>query len=174
MSAASRDFRPFLEELTLTQQFDDFVTKRMYSSLEPDVIFFNQSIDAKKNRSILNRKKADVDYLNAANAHKDLQQYVAIPPNSSNVPSGLSTKVGEHGFPVFEYPSWPQTFELSLFCPPTPIPRNIAKEFERRSELKKKLSTIASEIKAERKQSESKGRSLLSVMVSEIKEERGY
>lgn len=98
----------------MTQQFDDFITKRMYLSSEPDVIFFNQSIDAKKNRSIMSRKKVNVDYLNSANAHKDLQQYVAIPPSSSNVPSGLSTKIGEHGFPVYEYPFWPQDIRIVI------------------------------------------------------------
>ena len=88
VASQRRDFQPFLEELMATQQMDDFITKRMYSSTEPDVIFFDKSIEAKKNKSIMNRKKADLAYLNAANAHRDLQQYVSIPPNYTNILPG--------------------------------------------------------------------------------------
>jgi hypothetical protein len=88
VASQRRDFQPFLEELMATQQMDDFITKRMYSSTEPDVIFFDKSIEAKKNKSIMNRKKADLTYLNAANAHRDLQQYVSIPPNYTNILPG--------------------------------------------------------------------------------------
>jgi hypothetical protein len=171
VSAQRRDFQPFLEELMATQQFDDFITKRMYSSTEPDVIFFDKSIDAKKNRSILNRKKTDVAYLNAANAHRDLQQYIAIPPNYSDILNECSTKVGPNGYPVYQYSIWPAAFDSALFTCPRAIPKNIEKEFERRAELKKKLTTIAREIRAERKLTED-SRSLLSVMAREIKEER--
>jgi len=52
------DFHSFLEELIGTQQFDDFVTRRMYNAGDaPDVKFFDQSIDAKRNRSKLKLKK---------------------------------------------------------------------------------------------------------------------
>ena len=88
VASQRRDFQPFLEELMTTQQFDDFLTKRIYSSTEPDVIFFDKSIEAKRNKIILNRKKADLTYLNAANAHRDLQQYDSIPPNYTNILPG--------------------------------------------------------------------------------------
>ena len=53
------DFKPFLEELIGTQQFDDFVTHRLYNAADaPDVKFFDQSIEAKKNRSKLKLKKS--------------------------------------------------------------------------------------------------------------------
>eukprot|EP00584_Thalassiosira_punctigera_P013134 CAMPEP_0172562924 /NCGR_PEP_ID=MMETSP1067-20121228/98930_1 /TAXON_ID=265564 ORGANISM="Thalassiosira punctigera, Strain Tpunct2005C2" /NCGR_SAMPLE_ID=MMETSP1067 /ASSEMBLY_ACC=CAM_ASM_000444 /LENGTH=259 /DNA_ID=CAMNT_0013353253 /DNA_START=1 /DNA_END=777 /DNA_ORIENTATION=+ len=46
------EFEPFLEELIGTQQFDDFITRRMYNAGDaPDIKFFDQSIDAKRNRS---------------------------------------------------------------------------------------------------------------------------
>jgi hypothetical protein len=82
-----------------------------------------------------------------------------------------SSKVGVNGFPVYQYSSWPAVFDSALFCCPRPLPKNIAREFERRSELKKKLTTIAKEIRAEREIGQ---KSLLSVMAREIKEERGY
>jgi hypothetical protein len=173
VTAQRRDFQPFLEELVMTQQFDDFITKRIYSPDEPDIIFFDKTIDAKKSRSILNRKKTDASYLHSANAHRNLQQYQAVPPNPQDVPSSLSTKIGSHGHPVFQYPTWPATFDTSLFCSARPIPKNITSEFERRAALKVKLSTIAREIRAERKLTED-SRSRLSIMAKEIKAERGY
>jgi len=173
VAAQRRDFQPFLEELMATQQFDDFITKRMYTSDEPDVVFFDKSIDAKKNRGLLSRKKADIMYLHSASAHRELQQYISIPPNRDDVPSSLSTKIGGNGNPIYQYPIWPATFDKSLFCIPRPIPKNIAREFERRAELKLKLSTIAREIRAERKLTD-EPRSVLSIMAREIKAERGF
>jgi pentatricopeptide repeat protein len=38
------DMQPFLKQLCQTQQFDNFVTKRLYSSGEADVLFFDQAI----------------------------------------------------------------------------------------------------------------------------------
>ncbi|KAL7520493.1 hypothetical protein ACHAWX_005255 [Stephanocyclus meneghinianus] len=173
VAAQRRDFQPFLEELMSTQQFDDFITKRMYTSDEPDVVFFDKSIDAKKNRGLLSRKKADILYLHSASAHRELQQYVSIPPNRDDVPLSLSSKIGRNGNPIYQYPIWPATFDKTLFCVPRPIPKNIAKEFERRAELKLKLSTIAREIRAERKLMD-EPRSVLSIMAREIKAERGF
>ena len=46
ISSQPPDFQPFLQELCITQQFDDFITKRLYSPGEPDVKFFDQSITA--------------------------------------------------------------------------------------------------------------------------------
>eukprot|EP00592_Proboscia_alata_P008052 CAMPEP_0194357832 /NCGR_PEP_ID=MMETSP0174-20130528/5259_1 /TAXON_ID=216777 /ORGANISM="Proboscia alata, Strain PI-D3" /LENGTH=1345 /DNA_ID=CAMNT_0039128017 /DNA_START=35 /DNA_END=4069 /DNA_ORIENTATION=+ len=39
------DMQPFLRQLCSTQQFDNFITKRLYGSGEPDVIFFDMAID---------------------------------------------------------------------------------------------------------------------------------
>ena len=50
-------YEPYLSELCGTQQFDEFITKRLYSPELPDIIFFDQSIDAKLNRSRLKIKK---------------------------------------------------------------------------------------------------------------------
>jgi len=119
------DFRPFLEELIGTQQFDDFVTRRLYNAADaPDVKFFDQSIEAKKNRSKLNLKKVDTPFLHAASAHRDLKQIDAIKPNQKEVPS-----------PPYTYKTWPESFDESLYGIPRPIPGIITAEFDRRSAL---------------------------------------
>ena len=151
VSSQRRDFQPFLEELMGTQMFEDFTTKCLYASGESDVIFFDKSIDAKKGRSLLNRKKTDVTYLNAADAHRSLQEFTAILPNHSDLSQETASKIGANGYHVYEYPVWPPNFNMSLFCSPRPIPKNISREFEARNELKKKLSTITRQIRAERK-----------------------
>jgi len=119
------DFRPFLEELIGTQQFDDFVTRRLYNAADaPDVKFFDQSIEAKKNRSKLKLKKVETPFLHAANAHRDLKQIDAIKPNQKKVPP-----------PPYTYKTWPESFDESLYGIPRPIPGIITAEFDRRSAL---------------------------------------
>ncbi|EED90263.1 hypothetical protein THAPSDRAFT_8075 [Thalassiosira pseudonana CCMP1335] len=127
-----RDFQPFLKGLVSTQQFDDFITKRIYnSSNEADVVFFDKSIDAKKNRSVLKIKKTDTTFLHSASAQRELQQYKAIAPTSDGVPSSASSKVGSKGLSVYQYPTWPEQFDESLFCVPRPMPKDIVAEFKR-------------------------------------------
>jgi hypothetical protein len=53
----------------------------MYNASKPDVTFFDQSIDAKRNRSKLNLKKKETNFLHSANAHRNLKQIEAIPAN---------------------------------------------------------------------------------------------
>jgi hypothetical protein len=119
------DFKPFLEELIGTQQFDDFVTHRLYNAADaPDVKFFDQSIEAKKNRSKLKLKKVETPFVNAASAHRDLKQIDAIKPNKKNLPP-----------PPYTYKTWPESFDESLYGVPRPIPGIITAEFDRRSAL---------------------------------------
>ena len=131
------DFQPFLDELTMTQQFDDFVTRRMYNAGDaPDIKFFDQSIDAKRNRSKLKLKKKDTPFLHSANAHRNLKQIDAIEPNQANLPprsrfdTTYDMKKG-----LYTYPTWPESFDGSLFGKPRPIPKIITAEFDRRSAL---------------------------------------
>ena len=89
------DFRPFLEELIATQQFDDFITRRMYnSSDEADIKFFDASIDDKKNRSKLKLNKVKTPFLHSAKSRREMKQIEAIAPNKAppigNVPSSFS------------------------------------------------------------------------------------
>jgi len=131
------DFHPFLDELTMTQQFDDFVTRRMYNAGDaPDIKFFDQSIDAKRNRSKLKLKKKDTPFLHSANAHRDLKQIDAIKPNKANLPprSRFDTSYDmKRG--AYTYPTWPETLDNSLYGKPRPIPSIIKAEFDRRSAL---------------------------------------
>ena len=131
------DFHPFLDELTMTQMMDDFVTRRMYNAGDaPDIKFFDQSIDAKRNRSKLKLKKKDTPFLHSANAHRDLKQIDAIKPNKANLPprSRFDTSYDmKRG--AYTYPTWPESLDNSLYGKPRPIPSIITAEFDRRSAL---------------------------------------
>jgi pentatricopeptide repeat protein len=53
------DMREFLEQMIGTQMFDNFITKRLYGSGEPDVAFFDMAVDRfLKNAGLF----ADVDF----------------------------------------------------------------------------------------------------------------
>lgn len=119
----------YLSELCATQQFDDFITKRLYSPQLPDIIFFDQSIDAKLNRYRLKLKKVDTPFLQSAQTHKQLQTFTAVEPNTTDLP----------GAAPFMYETWPEKFESSLFCSPRPIPSMITAEFDRQTSLVKRL-----------------------------------
>lgn len=123
------EYFSYLSELCWTQQFDDFITKRLYSPQLPDVIFFDQSIDAKLNRYRLKLNKLDTPFLQSAQAHKQLETFVAVEPNTSNLPDGAP----------FIYDTWPEIFDTSLFCNPRPIPSIITAEFDRQTSLAKRL-----------------------------------
>lgn len=131
------DFQPFLEELIGTQQFDDFVTRRMYNAGKaPDVTFFDQSIDAKRNRSKLNLKKKETPFLHSANAHRNLKQIDAIPPNRANLPPRSRFDVTyDMKKGSYTYPTWPESFDQSLYGTPRPTPKIITAEFDRRLAL---------------------------------------
>jgi len=124
--------QPFLWELCETQQFEDYLTKRLYSPGEPDVIFFDQSIDAKLNRSRLKLRKVDTPFLQSAKTHKVLKKVQAVEPCTENLPAK------EDSGPYF-YKVWPETFKNELFCEPKPIPRIISAEFDRQAVLVSRL-----------------------------------
>jgi dDENN domain/DENN (AEX-3) domain len=44
LAAQPADSAPFLYQMCMSQQFDTFITRRLYSPGEPDLIFFDQSI----------------------------------------------------------------------------------------------------------------------------------
>lgn len=117
------DGQDFYRALSLTQQFDDFITKRLYSPGEPDVIFFDQNIDSKLNRSRLRMKKVETPFLLNAKAHKVLQTFQAVEPTNED----LEPKK------VYRYESWPDKFNAALFGSPRPIPTVITAEFDRQA-----------------------------------------
>eukprot|EP00535_Pseudo-nitzschia_heimii_P002687 CAMPEP_0197181710 /NCGR_PEP_ID=MMETSP1423-20130617/5910_1 /TAXON_ID=476441 /ORGANISM="Pseudo-nitzschia heimii, Strain UNC1101" /LENGTH=1322 /DNA_ID=CAMNT_0042632007 /DNA_START=258 /DNA_END=4223 /DNA_ORIENTATION=+ len=123
------EYFSYLTELCSTQQFDDFITKKMYNPKLPDIIFFDQSIDAKLNRSRLKLKKVHTPFLRSARTHKKLQPFVAVEPNTSDLPKAAP----------FIYETWPEKFKTSLFCEPRPIPTMITAEFDRQTSLTKRL-----------------------------------
>ena len=126
ISSQRSDFKPFLGALVLTQAFEDFITRRMDSPGEPDVIFFDKAIEARKNNTILKKKRDTSSFLHSANAHKELHKYTAVLPNQKDIPRSEFAAVGSHGHRVFVYPSWPETFDVSMFCAPRPFPKDIA------------------------------------------------
>ena len=130
IKAQKAEYKSYLSELCSTQQFDDFITKRLYSPELPDIIFFDQSIDAKLNRYRLKLNKLDTPFLQSAKAHKQLETFVAVEPNVSNLQDTAP----------FMYDTWPEKFDASLFCSPRPIPGMITAEFDRQASLVKRLS----------------------------------
>ena len=125
----------FLMEFCMTQQFDDFITKRLYSPGEPDLVFFDQSIDAKMNRSKLKLKKVETPFLQSAKTHKDLTKFQALPPNED----GLSDYSFERILKPYVYKTFPETLKEELFSQPRPLPRMIAAEFDRQAMLVQRL-----------------------------------
>jgi hypothetical protein len=122
-------YESYLSELCATQQFDEFITKRLYSPELPDIIFFDQSIDAKLNRSRLKLRKTETPFLQSAKTHKKLEKFVAVEPSTELLP-----KRGP-----FMYRRWPEQFDNTLFGTPRPIPRMITAEFDRQAALLKQL-----------------------------------
>lgn len=134
----------FMQQLCMTQLFDDFITKRLYSPGEPDVIFFDQSIDEKLNRSRLKVKKVDTPFLQSAKAHKLLKSVKAVAPSQE----GLSAPASEKN--RYMYASWPERFDPKLFGAPRQIPSIINAEFDRQSALVARLrANVAAEAEAE-------------------------
>ena len=134
VAAAASEFQPFLEELAQTQQFDDFVTRRMHNAVDaPDIKFFDQSIDAKSNRSKLKLKKKETTFLHSASARRDLKTVEAVEPSSEGLPPLPDGKR------AYLYKDWPLNFDKSLFCKPRAIPGSISAEFDRRTALRSAL-----------------------------------
>eukprot|EP00984_Skeletonema_dohrnii_P021578 scaffold10823_cov126-Skeletonema_dohrnii-CCMP3373.AAC.2 len=130
--AAPSDFQPFLSELVMTQQFDDFISRRMYNaSDDPGMKFFDQSVDAKKNRSMLKFKKVDTHFLHSAKARRDLKNVKAVYPSREDLPDEKKA--------YSPYKIWPLKFDESLFGKARPVPSAISAEFDRRHSLHKML-----------------------------------
>jgi pentatricopeptide repeat protein len=129
------EYSTYLTELCMTQQFDDFITKRLYTPELPDIIFFDQSIDAKLNRSRLRLKKVDTPFLQSAKTHKILKTLQAVEPNAADLPADYDFDAKKPAM----HESWPETFDPRLFCKPRPIPSMITAEFDRQAALVTRL-----------------------------------
>jgi hypothetical protein len=134
VASADKDFQPFLEELVQTQQFDDFVTRKMHNAADAaDIKFFDQSIDAKRNRSKLTLRKKETNFLHSASARRDLKRINAIEPSGEGLPPL------PEGQTSYIYKMWPISFSDELFGIPRPIPSIISAEFDRRTALRTML-----------------------------------
>ncbi|GMH97302.1 hypothetical protein TrST_g12364 [Triparma strigata] len=135
IKAQPRDFQPFLSELCVTQMFDAFITKRLYSPGEDDVTFFDESIDAKLNRYKLKLKKIETPFLQSAKVHRKLKTVVSPEPSGKDLPEDagvLDKKTNER---IFHYDQFPSTLNEELFGTPAPLPTVID------AENKKRIST---------------------------------
>lgn len=125
----------FLFELCETQQFGDFISRRLFCQNEPDMAFFDDKISEKLNRSKLKLKKADTPMLQSASVHKVLQKVQALPPSEEGLPSPKFERI----LKPYVYKIWPEVLDDSLLCEPRPIPRMIAAEFDRQEMLIQRL-----------------------------------
>jgi len=146
IEAQKSSFRPFLQNFCRTQLFDDFITKVMYSPTEGDIMFFNQSITAKANRSKMTFKKKATPFLRSATAHKVLKKIDAVEPNTGvddntttpNLLNNIYSNSNKNA-KSFSYESWPETLDPDLFGEARPIPEIIAAEFDRRAYVAQRL-----------------------------------
>lgn len=135
LASQKAEHAQFLVELCMTQQFDDFLTRRMYSPGEPDLLFFDQKIDAKMNRSKLKLRKVETPLLQSAKAHKELRKFYAVEPSGDGLPEYDHEAV----LKTYLYKNWPEKFDEDFFCEPRRIPKMISAEFDRQKLLVAKL-----------------------------------
>jgi pentatricopeptide repeat protein len=124
-----------MSQFCQTQHYHDFLSRRMYSPGEPDLVFFDQSIDAKLNRSKMKLKKVETPFLHSAKVHKDLTKLPAVSPSKE----GLSFRRDDCRNVPYIYTKIPETLDQSLFYTPRPIPKMISAEFDRQAILVSRL-----------------------------------
>ncbi|RLN89100.1 hypothetical protein BBJ28_00006560 [Nothophytophthora sp. Chile5] len=78
--------RPFVAQLIGTQMFDRFIEDRVLNQQLPEVLFFDQSINQKLNRSLtLGKKKYDCSFLD--DRSDEIQEtFIAPPPSNIGLP----------------------------------------------------------------------------------------
>ena len=135
MASCRADNVAMMTQFCQTQHYHDFLARRMYSPGEPDLVFFDQSIDAKLNRSRMKLKKLETPFLHAAKVHKDLTKLPAVPPNEEHLPLRRTNGTKFR----YIYSKIPEELDASLFCTPRPIPKMISAEFDRQAILVSRL-----------------------------------
>ena len=84
-AALPTEWQPFMREIVLTQSFSQFVDERVVmSKLDLDVIFFDESIDAKYNRYTFRLHSIDTPFLQQTHG-KHFKTYVPPPPHTSDL-----------------------------------------------------------------------------------------
>ncbi|KAG6609812.1 uncharacterized protein IUM83_00373 [Phytophthora cinnamomi] len=78
--------RPFVTQLVATQMFDRFIEDRVFNQQLPEVMFFDQSINQKLNRSLtIGKKKNDCSFLD--DRSDEIQEtFIAPPPSNIGLP----------------------------------------------------------------------------------------
>ncbi|KAJ0405219.1 hypothetical protein ATCC90586_001171 [Pythium insidiosum] len=91
--------KPFISQLLSTQMFDRFVEDRVFNPQLSEVLFFDQSINQKLNRSLtLGKKKYDCSFLD--DKSDDIREtFIAPPPSNIGLPDDGS---------IYRYKSFPR------------------------------------------------------------------
>ncbi|KAI9980128.1 hypothetical protein PInf_026795 [Phytophthora infestans] len=91
--------RPFVAQLIGTQMFDRFIEDRVFSPQLPEVLFFDQSINQKLNRSLtIGKKKYDCSFLE--DRSDEIQEtFIAPPPSNIGLPDDGT---------IYKYKSFPR------------------------------------------------------------------
>ncbi|RLN88096.1 hypothetical protein BBJ28_00014107 [Nothophytophthora sp. Chile5] len=87
--------RPFVAQLIGTQMFDRFIEDRVLNQQLPEVLFFDQSINQKLNRSLtLGKKKYDCSFLD--DRSDEIQEtFIAPPPSNIGLPDDGTVYKGQ-------------------------------------------------------------------------------
>jgi hypothetical protein len=108
--------RPFVAQLIATQMFDRFIEDRVFNQQLPEVMFFDQSINQKLNRSLtIGKKKYDCSFLE--DRSDEIQEtFIAPPPSNIGLPDdGTIYKVCS-GFRIFVFCRSVLTEACTGFC----------------------------------------------------------
>ncbi|KAG7394019.1 hypothetical protein PHYBOEH_005909 [Phytophthora boehmeriae] len=91
--------RPFVALLISTQMFDRFIEDRVFNPKLPEVLFFDQSINQKLNRSLtIGKKKYDCSFLE--DRSDEIQEtFIAPPPSNIGLPDDGT---------IYKYKSFPR------------------------------------------------------------------
>lgn len=91
--------RSFVSQLIATQMFDRFIEDRVFNQQLPEVLFFDQSINQKLNRSLsIGKKKYDCSFLD--DRSDEIQEtFIAPPPSNIGLPDDGT---------IYKYKSFPR------------------------------------------------------------------
>ncbi len=112
MASHSSDMGSFLTALVNSQAFINFVDERMQpeNANAADIVFFDQSIDAKHNRSRLRLSKFATPFLDSVE-FEICKTQVAVSPDVSDLPVGVK----------YRYSPFPR-LNAELYLPPRAVP----------------------------------------------------
>jgi len=98
LSKQPSDWRPFLSELLQTQTFAQFINSRLEQDNEDlDFKFFEESIQAKKNRSRFQFRKAETTFLKAPSTFDRPRSVIPETPDTSNLENSFLQSLEEAG-----------------------------------------------------------------------------